>query len=68
MAITTFHGSRSMATAVPARLLGRDDVGHLRPGGPADLVRLDGDGRLRGVWASGFDVPPHDRSPTAGGD
>ncbi|MGZ4477237.1 MAG: N-acetylglucosamine-6-phosphate deacetylase [Nocardioidaceae bacterium] len=58
----------SMATAVPARLLGRDDVGHLRPGGPADLVRLDGDGRLRGVWASGFDVPPHDRSPTAGGD
>jgi N-acetylglucosamine-6-phosphate deacetylase len=29
------------ATAVPARFLGRSDVGVLEPGGPADLVVLD---------------------------
>ena len=31
----------SAASEVPARLLGRTDVGRLRPGGPADLVVLD---------------------------
>jgi N-acetylglucosamine-6-phosphate deacetylase len=31
------------ATSVPARLLGRPDLGRLRPGGPADLVLLAAD-------------------------
>ena len=30
-----------MATAAPAEVLGRDDLGRLAPGGPADLVWLD---------------------------
>lgn len=30
-------------STTPARLLGRDDVGHLHPGARADLVLLDGD-------------------------
>jgi N-acetylglucosamine-6-phosphate deacetylase len=29
------------ATAAPARLLGRDDIGVLRPGGRADVAVLD---------------------------
>ena len=31
----------TMATAVPARLLGRNDLGTLAPGNAADLVVLD---------------------------
>jgi N-acetylglucosamine-6-phosphate deacetylase len=29
------------ATTVPARILGRSDVGVLEPGGPADVVVID---------------------------
>jgi N-acetylglucosamine-6-phosphate deacetylase len=41
------------ATSVPARVLGRDDVGTLRPGGAADLVVLDDRLELRTVLVAG---------------
>lgn len=43
----------AMATARPAALLGRDDLGHLRPGARADFVHLGPDLSLRGVWRGG---------------
>lgn len=46
-----------MATATPATVLGRPDLGHLRPGAPADLVHLDGNLALRDVWRDGVVVP-----------
>ncbi len=46
------------ATERPARLLGRDDVGRLRLGAPADVVVLDGDLRLAQVLAAGRTVDP----------
>jgi N-acetylglucosamine-6-phosphate deacetylase len=43
-----------MATAAPAAVIGRGGgVGQLVPGGPADLVHLDDDWRLCGVWRAG---------------
>lgn len=42
-----------MATAIPATVLGRPDLGHLRPGAPADLVHLDRGLALTGVWRGG---------------
>jgi N-acetylglucosamine-6-phosphate deacetylase len=36
-----FEDAIGAATAVPARILGRDDVGVLEPGGPADVVVID---------------------------
>lgn len=36
-----FEDAIGAATAVPARILGRTDVGVLEPGGPADVVVLD---------------------------
>ena len=45
-----------MATVVPARVLGRGDLGRLAPGGPADFVWLDGGLALRGVWRAGRPV------------
>ncbi len=41
------------ATAHPAAVLGRDDVGHLRPGARADVLELDHDLELRRVWRRG---------------
>lgn len=41
------------ATSVPAALLGRPELASLRPGSPADLVVLEGDGELHGVVAAG---------------
>ena len=41
------------ATSVPARVLGRDDLGVLRPGGPADVVVLDDRLELRTVLVAG---------------
>jgi len=41
------------ASEHPARLLGRDDVGCLRPGGAADLVVLDDDLSLREIVVGG---------------
>ncbi len=37
----SFEGAVGAATDVPARILGRLDVGVLEPGGPADVVVLD---------------------------
>jgi N-acetylglucosamine-6-phosphate deacetylase len=36
-----FEGAVGAATAVPARIIGRDDLGVLEPGGRADAVVLD---------------------------
>jgi N-acetylglucosamine-6-phosphate deacetylase len=36
-----FDEAVGAATAVPARILGRSDLGVLEPGGPADVVVLD---------------------------
>lgn len=44
------------ATTVPARLLGRPDLGRLRPGGPADLVLLDADLAVTRVLVGGRPV------------
>ncbi|HET9067065.1 MAG TPA: amidohydrolase family protein, partial [Amaricoccus sp.] len=49
----TLAGALRMATAVPAAAIGRDDLGRLAPGGPADLVHLDDGHALRGVWRAG---------------
>jgi N-acetylglucosamine-6-phosphate deacetylase len=43
-----------MATAAPAAAIGMGDrLGRLAPGLPADLVHLDADLALRGVWRAG---------------
>jgi N-acetylglucosamine-6-phosphate deacetylase len=42
----------AMVTRTPARLLGRD-LGALTPGSAADLVHLDADLQLSGVWRAG---------------
>jgi N-acetylglucosamine-6-phosphate deacetylase len=41
------------ATAVPARIAGRDDVGRLAPGAPADIVVLDDRLEIRRVVVGG---------------
>ena len=43
-----------MATAGPADVLGRRDIGRLVPGAQADLVHLDDGLRLSGVWRGGL--------------
>jgi len=43
----------SAATAVPARFLGRTDVGVLEPGGPADVVVLDDRLEIASVLCAG---------------
>jgi N-acetylglucosamine-6-phosphate deacetylase len=44
----------AMATMVPARLIGREgEVGSLKPGKSADLVRFSKEWQVRGVWISG---------------
>ena len=43
-----------MATSTPARLLGLEGrIGAFTPGARADLVHLDDDLTLRGVWLAG---------------
>lgn len=42
----------AMASSVPAGLVG-SDLGHIREGGPADLVLLDEGFTLRGMWQDG---------------
>jgi N-acetylglucosamine-6-phosphate deacetylase len=36
-----FEDAVGAATSVPARIIGRPDLGVLEPGGPADVVVLD---------------------------
>jgi N-acetylglucosamine-6-phosphate deacetylase len=45
-----------MATVAPARVLGRDDLGRLAPGGAADFVHLDEGLALRAVWRAGAEI------------
>ena len=44
------------ATAVPARVARRDDLGALRPGAPADVVVLDDALDIRAVFVGGEDL------------
>lgn len=44
------------ATEVPARFIGRTDVGVLEPGGPADIVVLDDRLEIQAVLCAGSDV------------
>lgn len=46
----------AMASSVPAAVIGRGDLGHLRPGARADMVHLSPDWALRGVWRQGVAV------------
>ncbi|NBE07247.1 N-acetylglucosamine-6-phosphate deacetylase [Paragemmobacter ruber] len=46
----------AMASAIPAAVIGRGDLGHLRPGARADMVHLGPDWALRGVWRGGVAV------------
>lgn len=49
----TLPAALAMATSVPASAIGRDDLGRLAPGLPADLVHLDEELALAGVWRAG---------------
>ena len=48
-----FEQAVCAATEVPARLLGRDDIGVLEPGGPADIVVLDDRLEIQTVLCAG---------------
>ncbi len=46
-----------MATAVPAACIGMGDrLGRLAPGAPADMVHLDAEMQLDGVWRGGVAI------------
>lgn len=45
--------SLAMATRVPADVIGRDDLGRIEIGAPADLIHLDDDLNLQAVWRGG---------------
>jgi N-acetylglucosamine-6-phosphate deacetylase len=49
----SFEDSVGAATTVPARIVGRSDLGVLEPGGPADLVVLDDGLEIANVLCSG---------------
>jgi N-acetylglucosamine-6-phosphate deacetylase len=49
----------SAVTELPARVLGRHDIGHLRPGGAANLVVLDDNLALRQVVINGVPGDSH---------
>jgi N-acetylglucosamine-6-phosphate deacetylase len=51
----SFEQAVGAATEVPARLLRRDDVGVLAPGGPADIVVLDDRLEIQTVLCAGAD-------------
>jgi N-acetylglucosamine-6-phosphate deacetylase len=50
----TFEQAVGAATEVPARLLGRSDVGVLEPGAPADVVILDDRLEIQSVLCTGL--------------
>ena len=43
----------AMASSIPAQVIGRPDLGHLRPGAPADFVHLTNDFSLAATWRGG---------------
>ena len=45
-------------TAAPARAIGRDDIGQVRPGARADVVVLDDELVVRQVLVAGVAVAP----------
>jgi N-acetylglucosamine-6-phosphate deacetylase len=49
------------AAGAPARLLGRSDIGALRPGSTADVIVLDDALELRQIICDGEPVEPEDR-------
>ncbi|PPG58403.1 N-acetylglucosamine-6-phosphate deacetylase [Rathayibacter sp. AY1E4] len=51
------QASVAALTAVPARVLGRGDLGLLAPGYRADVVLLDASLRVQRVWAEGRPYP-----------
>jgi N-acetylglucosamine-6-phosphate deacetylase len=51
------QASVAALTAVPARVLGRGDLGLLAPGYRADVVLLDASLRVQRVWAEGRPFP-----------
>ena len=51
-----FEQAVGAATEVPARLLGRDDIGVLEPGGPADIVVLDDRLEIQTVLCAGTEA------------
>lgn len=53
-----FEHAVGAATEVPARLLRRDDIGVLAPGGPADIVVLDDRLEIQNVVCAGADEVP----------
>ncbi|MDQ2065270.1 N-acetylglucosamine-6-phosphate deacetylase [Xinfangfangia sp. CPCC 101601] len=46
----------AMASSRPAAVLGRSDLGHLRPGAAADFIHLDEDFTLQSVWRAGRQI------------
>lgn len=52
----TLAAALAMVTAVPADLIGRANLGRLRPGAVADFVTLDEDLTLTGAWRRGQPV------------
>jgi N-acetylglucosamine-6-phosphate deacetylase len=55
-----------MATVAPAAALGASDrLGRLAPGLPADLVHLDADLALRGIWRAGRPVEGANHRPVS---
>ncbi len=63
-----FEDAIAAATTVPARILGRTDVGVLEPGGPADVVVLDDRLEIVDVLCAGGDrVVARDRAARAAG-
>ncbi|MCB6177918.1 N-acetylglucosamine-6-phosphate deacetylase [Rhodobacter sp. Har01] len=50
---TRLETAFAMASSRPAAILSRPDLGHLRPGAPADFIHLGRDFSLQGVWRAG---------------
>lgn len=54
----SFVDALAAVTSTPAAVLGRADVGTLEPGARADLVLLDAELNVRGVWVRGCHTCP----------
>ena len=47
----------TLATRNPAQMLGKPNLIAIRPGAPANLIRLDASGHLTDTWIAGQHVP-----------